>query len=144
MTTKRTQQVIANGFDYSKSVNIDHGQMKVKSIVQTGIDSGLKERLLVGPPGFEPESIEPKSTSLDQASRRPHVVWWKQYFLSIHKNLVKPKPKQTRAASGMMTSCWRAAFPPQHSILFNFKLKPFFAHLIFFIAKKLQPPLHNA
>lgn len=26
---------------------------------------------MVGPPGFEPESIEPKSTSLDQASRRP-------------------------------------------------------------------------
>ena len=26
----------------------------------------------VGLPGFEPESIEPKSTSLDQASREPH------------------------------------------------------------------------
>ena len=30
------------------------------------------EKLLVGLPGFEPESIEPKSTSLDQASREPH------------------------------------------------------------------------
>jgi post-segregation antitoxin (ccd killing protein) len=28
---------------------------------------------VVGLPGFEPESIEPKSTSLDQASRQPHV-----------------------------------------------------------------------
>ncbi len=27
--------------------------------------------ILVGLPGFEPESIEPKSTSLDQASRQP-------------------------------------------------------------------------
>ncbi len=27
---------------------------------------------MVGLPGFEPESIEPKSTSLDQASRQPH------------------------------------------------------------------------
>ncbi len=26
---------------------------------------------MVGLPGFEPESIEPKSTSLDQASRQP-------------------------------------------------------------------------
>jgi hypothetical protein len=29
--------------------------------------------VVVGLPGFEPESIEPKSTSLDQASRQPHV-----------------------------------------------------------------------
>jgi hypothetical protein len=29
---------------------------------------------LVGLPGFEPESIEPKSTSLDQASRQPHIL----------------------------------------------------------------------
>jgi hypothetical protein len=28
----------------------------------------------VGLPGFEPESIEPKSTSLDQASRQPQVL----------------------------------------------------------------------
>ena len=31
---------------------------------------GRSEKL-VGLPGFEPESIEPKSTSLDQASRQP-------------------------------------------------------------------------
>ena len=30
------------------------------------------KNLVVGLPGFEPESIEPKSTSLDQASREPH------------------------------------------------------------------------
>lgn len=35
---------------------------------------------MVGPPGFEPESIEPKSTSLDQASRRPHIVWVETVF----------------------------------------------------------------
>ncbi len=35
-------------------------------------NASFKE-LMVGPPGFEPESIEPKSTSLDQASRRPHA-----------------------------------------------------------------------
>ena len=29
---------------------------------------------IVGLPGFEPESIEPKSTSLDQASRQPRMV----------------------------------------------------------------------
>jgi hypothetical protein len=51
---------------------IDHGQAsKGKSIEQTGVESSLKLDLVVGPPGFEPESIEPKSTSLDQASRRP-------------------------------------------------------------------------
>jgi hypothetical protein len=31
-------------------------------------------RAMVGLPGFEPESIEPKSTSLDQASRQPQTV----------------------------------------------------------------------
>jgi hypothetical protein len=33
-------------------------------------ESGMKN---MGLPGFEPGSIEPKSTSLDQASRQPHV-----------------------------------------------------------------------
>jgi hypothetical protein len=31
---------------------------------------------LVGLPGFEPGSIEPKSTSLDQASRQPHFSFF--------------------------------------------------------------------
>ena len=30
--------------------------------------------IMVGLPGFEPESIEPKSTSLDQASREPQHI----------------------------------------------------------------------
>jgi hypothetical protein len=33
-----------------------------------------KTKLMVGLPGFEPESIEPKSTSLDQASREPQTI----------------------------------------------------------------------
>jgi hypothetical protein len=55
--------------------NIDPSQaFNSKSIghpeVEVRIES--KSRLeLVGLPGFEPESIEPKSTSLDQASREP-------------------------------------------------------------------------
>ncbi len=53
--------------------NIGHGQVDSKPIEQSGINSRLKGESVVGPPGFEPESIEPKSTSLDQASRRPHV-----------------------------------------------------------------------
>ena len=36
--------------------------------------SQKNNNLLVGLPGFEPESIEPKSTSLDQASRQPQSV----------------------------------------------------------------------
>ena len=34
-----------------------------------------KTNLLVGSPGFEPGSREPKSRSLDQASRRPPLEW---------------------------------------------------------------------
>ena len=44
-----------------------------KPIEQTGIELSSKARSVVGLPGFEPESIEPKSTSLDQASRQPRV-----------------------------------------------------------------------
>ena len=36
--------------------------------------------MMVGPPGFEPESIEPKSTSLDQASRRPQTFAWEHHI----------------------------------------------------------------
>ena len=45
---------------------------------------------LVGLPGFEPESIEPKSTSLDQASRQPRGVAGKDNFCCIIKTLAKP------------------------------------------------------
>ena len=44
----------------------------------------------VGLPGFEPESIEPKSTSLDQASRQPRVVP-SQTLASLFKNFVLNK-----------------------------------------------------
>jgi hypothetical protein len=50
---------------------IEHGQVIDESIERLRIDLGIKANIMVGPPGFEPESIEPKSTSLDQASRRP-------------------------------------------------------------------------
>ncbi len=56
--------------------NIEHIQVEGKSIEQSRINSGLENgsKLVVGLPGFEPESIEPKSTSLDQASRQPQTV----------------------------------------------------------------------
>jgi hypothetical protein len=55
--------------------NIEHGQVLGSDTIEhSGVNSGIKLRSVVGPPGFEPESIEPKSTSLDQASRRPHIV----------------------------------------------------------------------
>ncbi len=55
-------------------VTIDPCQgFDTKSIEQTGLESGLKLGSVVGLPGFEPESIEPKSTSLGQASREPQL-----------------------------------------------------------------------
>jgi hypothetical protein len=38
-------------------------------------DSTKNENSVVGLPGFEPGSIEPKSTSLDQTSRQPRAVF---------------------------------------------------------------------
>ena len=35
----------------------------------------LQNQKMVGLPGFEPGSIEPKSTSLDQTSRQPRGIW---------------------------------------------------------------------
>ena len=72
--------------------NIEHGQVKGKSIEQTWKDSSLKGIKMVGPPGFEPESIEPKSTSLDQASRRPHFAGAN----SISAASIKTLSNQTR------------------------------------------------
>ena len=55
--------------------NIDPCQaFDSKSIDHTEGELSSKLRSLVGLPGFEPESIEPKSTSLDQASRQPQVL----------------------------------------------------------------------
>jgi hypothetical protein len=74
--------------------NIEHGQgLKGKSIEQAGIESGLKVKLMVGPPGFEPESIEPKSTSLDQASRRPQNVGCNTISSASIKTLSKQAQK---------------------------------------------------
>ncbi len=38
---------------------------------------------LVGPPGFEPGSIAPEATSLDQTSRRPHGNGFVGWVVSI-------------------------------------------------------------
>jgi hypothetical protein len=81
-------------------VDIGHGQIMGKFIEQSRLDSGIKLSSVVGPPGFEPESIEPKSTSLDQASRRPHTLLVEQYFPCTHKNLVKTQTKTVARNSG--------------------------------------------
>jgi hypothetical protein len=55
--------------------NVDHGQaIESKSVEQNKTESSSKLIFMVGLPGFEPESIEPKSTSLDQASRQPRLL----------------------------------------------------------------------
>ena len=57
----------------------------LEDIITYGVNPGVhpkkarKTNLLVGSPGFEPGSREPKSRSLDQASRRPHILWF--YFI---------------------------------------------------------------
>jgi hypothetical protein len=40
---------------------------------------------VVGLPGFEPGSIEPKSTSLDHASRQPQAV-------AVAEKIISPAP----------------------------------------------------
>ena len=47
-----------------------NSQLTNNQTTQNSVSSQNKS-LVVGLPGFEPESIEPKSTSLDQASRQP-------------------------------------------------------------------------
>jgi hypothetical protein len=50
--------------------------------IQNNYNSSKFKGNLVGPPGFEPGSIAPEATSLDQTSRRPPstavfaVFWW--------------------------------------------------------------------
>ncbi len=46
--------------------------------MQNNANSNENKDSLVGLPGFEPESIEPKSTSLDQASLQPLVLQGKK------------------------------------------------------------------
>jgi hypothetical protein len=55
--------------------------MKSKSAVVAFLDDLLNHNL-VGPPGFEPGSREPKSQSLDHASRRPPHC----FTLVLHKD----------------------------------------------------------
>jgi hypothetical protein len=58
-------------------------------------------KVLVGLPGFEPESIEPKSTSLDQASRQPHAMLGAEKIISLHhKNLSHPNPAFLKQKTG--------------------------------------------
>ncbi len=74
--------------------NIEHGQVLNGNIIEhSGINSGLKDDLVVGPPGFEPESIEPKSTSLDQASRRPQRLGATLLSSAPIKTLSSPNSK---------------------------------------------------
>ena len=47
-------------------------QLSNNNSTQNGFQSENRSQV-VGLPGFEPESIEPKSTSLDQASRQPRL-----------------------------------------------------------------------
>ena len=64
------------GFNLSKTFeNLLKHLLKHFSTInlQNNFDSTLNKVLLMGLPGFEPGSIEPKSTSLDQASRQPRV-----------------------------------------------------------------------
>jgi hypothetical protein len=62
----------------------------------SNFNSTENEVSVVGLPGFEPGSIEPKSTSLDQASRQPRDLPFilkrvaeKDNFASIIKTLAK-------------------------------------------------------
>ena len=66
------------GFNLSRTFE-NHLKQSNLSARQTAISTKTisqseNKTVVVGLPGFEPESIEPKSTSLDQASRQPHVL----------------------------------------------------------------------
>jgi hypothetical protein len=70
--------------------------IRLRVVEPLGIDSKKGSSLMVGLPGFEPGSIEPKSTSLDQASRQPRDLPFilkrmaeKDNFASIIKTLAK-------------------------------------------------------
>jgi hypothetical protein len=69
--------------DFNK-ISKNDGKLENRSFSQKSNGS------MVGLPGFEPESIEPKSTSLDQASRQPRSVAGKDNFCCIIKTLAKP------------------------------------------------------
>jgi hypothetical protein len=65
------------GFNLSKTFENHLKQLMTQFSTGNSVnnfDSVENKVQLVGLPGFEPGSIEPKSTSLDHASRQPHVL----------------------------------------------------------------------
>jgi hypothetical protein len=66
------------GFNLSKTVenHLKHLINRYSPVsIQNNLNLSEYKGSLVGPAGFEPASIAPEATSLDQASRRPLVVW---------------------------------------------------------------------
>ena len=64
---KKLGEVSVNGDQVGHNPKLDGDQILLgKSSVNSN-----KSKRMVGLPGFEPGSIEPKSTSLDHASRQP-------------------------------------------------------------------------
>jgi hypothetical protein len=64
------------GFNLSKTFenHLKHLITQFSSVNSlNNFENTENRKIMVGLPGFEPESIEPKSTSLDQASRQPRV-----------------------------------------------------------------------
>jgi hypothetical protein len=65
------------GFNFSKTFenHLKHLMMQFSTCNSVNnlnfTENGINN---MGLPGFEPGSIEPKSTSLDQTSRQPHLV----------------------------------------------------------------------
>ena len=90
LTEKERLMVVGKREDLKNYRGEHDHEFKGSTIEHSGADSGLISRTMVGLPGFEPESIEPKSTSLDQASRQPQTVAGKDNFFCIIKTLAKP------------------------------------------------------
>jgi hypothetical protein len=71
------EKSIELGFNLSKTFenHLKHLMTQFsKGNLLNNFENTENKKIVVGLPGFEPESIEPKSTSLDQASRQPHDV----------------------------------------------------------------------
>ncbi len=65
------------GFNLSKTFENQLKQLMMQFSTVNSVnnfDSNKNKFGVVGLPGFEPGSIEPKSTSLDHASRQPRVL----------------------------------------------------------------------
>ena len=59
---------------------------------------------MVGPPGFEPGSIAPEATSLDQTSRRPHSDCLYLYLLRLSKSNQRAIVTRVKRLSGIVES----------------------------------------